>query len=185
MKLFFSHLKLMISSLLLFILTSFFIIVTRVSNDVNWKSESERNELFVSFPVEMNRNLHIRSGKKYLITVGITDDSPQLREKVKTTIDMLSLYQRYYRLKPVVFSQSDAVLQYARQKKVEVITEVDRNEFGVPIYRSLLSSLKKRYRSLLYGYMNSDILIDPSIFSFINQMDLLHKRTNIPVLFKR
>ena len=112
----------------------------------------------------------------------ITDDSPHLREKVKTTIDMLSLYQKYYRIKPVIFSQSDAVLDYATHKKVTVISEVDRNEFGVPIYRSLLSSMKKRYRFLLYGYMNSDILMDPLIFSAIDQMDMLHKKTNIPVL---
>lgn len=173
----------MIPMYCLFLLISIFLLVSTVENHENWINVSRMGmKEHIAFPVEVKRGLRLRSGKKYLITVAITDDSPHLREKVKTTIDMLSLYQKYYRIKPVIFSQSDAVLDYATHKKVTVISEVDRNEFGVPIYRSLLSSMRKRYRSLLYGYMNSDILMDPLIFSAIDQMDMLHKKTNIPVL---
>ena len=181
-KAFFHYLVFMIPMYCLFVLISIFLLVSTVENHENWINVSRMGmKEHIAFPVEVKRGLRLRSGKKYLITVAITDDSPHLREKVKTTIDMLSLYQKYYRIKPVIFSQSDAVLDYATHKKVTVISEVDRNEFGVPIYRSLLSSMKKRYRFLLYGYMNSDILMDPLIFSAIDQMDMLHKKTNIPV----
>ena len=82
----------MIPMYCLFLLISIFLLVSTVENHENWINVSRMGmKEHIAFPVEVKRGLRLRSGKKYLITVAITDDSPHLREKVKTTIDMLSL----------------------------------------------------------------------------------------------
>lgn len=50
---------------------------------------------------------------------------------------------------------------------VNVITKFDRNEYGLPVFRSMIIHMKKRVKSLYYGYMNSDCLLNPRVFEVL------------------
>lgn len=100
---------------------------------------------------------------------------------MKNTIDILSLYQKSFDIKGIVYTNSDPVIEYARQRNLTVIREYAVNEYGVPLFRSLMEKQKELFRSSFYGYINSDILIDPSLFSHVRMMIRLHDRLGIPV----
>ena len=100
---------------------------------------------------------------------------------MKNTIDLLSLYQRIFRIKAVVFTTSDPIIDYAKRKGLIVIQEYQRNSFGVPLYRPFLEKLKQLFPSSFYCYINSDILIDPSFFSHLSTLKRLHSSLGVPV----
>lgn len=100
---------------------------------------------------------------------------------MKNTIDLCSLYQQSHRFRGVVFSNSTPIIRYATSKGLFVVKECQRNEYGVPLYRSMMLALKRRFCSQYYGYINSDILIDPSFFARFNTLVRFKKRHRVPV----
>ena len=79
----------------------------------------------------------------------------------------MSLYQNLYSFKGFVFSSSKSVEDYALQHNITVINRIKRNEYGLPYFRSLIFSMKKRAKSLYYGYLNSDCLLNPRVFEVL------------------
>ena len=105
-----------------------------------------------------------------------------LRDKVKNTMDVLSLYQNAFNIKAVVYTRSTPVGNYATKRNLTVIREYPVNRFGVPLYRPLMLKLKNLFQAKYYGYMNSDILGDPSLFSHLRVVKHFHYRLGIPVV---
>lgn len=77
----------------------------------------------------------------------------------------MSLFQQEYSFKGIVFTTSHSLISFCESKNITVIQRISRNEFGLPYVRDMLIELKARYNSSYYGYMNSDILLNPNIIS--------------------
>lgn len=82
----------------------------------------------------------------------------------------MSLYQQLYSFKGFVFSSSKSVTRYAMKHNITVIRRFERNEYGLPYFRSMIISMKKRVKSLYYGYLNSDCLLNPRVFEVLPLM---------------
>lgn len=80
-----------------------------------------------------------------------------------------------------MFSSSEPIIDYTRKSGLAVVQEVERNSFGVPLYRPMLEKQKQLFPSHFYCYINSDILIDPSLFTHLPRMKRLHDTLNTPV----
>ena len=53
----------------------------------------------------------------------------------------------------------------------KVITDFKRNPYGLPYIYSMYSIASTVYKAKYYGYLNSDILIEPVVFSVLNYLD--------------
>lgn len=86
---------------------------------------------------------------------------------------MLSLYQRSFPFIGIVFSDSEAVKDFATANNVLTVSNVARNKYGLPIITSLYERAYNIVNGSFYGYINSDIILNSHIFS------LLHNVTNL------
>ena len=57
------------------------------------------------------------------------------------------------------------------ERNITYVNEYKSNEFGLPFVRGLLESTRKIYKSQYYGYMNSDILLNPKVFSALQMIN--------------
>ena len=86
---------------------------------------------------------------------------------------LMSLYQKHYPFIGIVFTKSDAIRQLADEYSLTVISEVQRNVYGLPILKDLIISMKMIVHSEYYGYINSDILVSPRIFELLQVVSIL------------
>ena len=82
----------------------------------------------------------------------------------------MSLYQQLYSFKGFVFSSSKSVKRYALKHNLTVISKFNRNEYGLPFFRNMIYVMKRRVKSLYYGYLNSDCLLNPRVFEVLPLM---------------
>ena len=90
-----------------------------------------------------------------------------MKQYVRNTIALMSLYQKEYSFKGVVFTTSSEVTNVAQSYNLTVIPKVIRNHYGLPFIRDIFKKMKKRINSRYYGYINSDILLHPRVFELL------------------
>ena len=90
-----------------------------------------------------------------------------MKQKVRNTIALMSLYQKEYSFKGVVFTKSAEVTKVAKSFNLSVIPRVLRNHYRLPYIRNIFQKMKKRINSRYYGYINSDILLHPRVFELL------------------
>ncbi len=99
------------------------------------------------------------------------------------TMHAMSILQQEYSFKGVVFTSSVNVTICAEALNLTVIAEVECNPYGLPFLASIVNTTKSLFNASFYGYMNSDILLNPLI---IKEMTLVKEeiengRVKIPV----
>ena len=82
----------------------------------------------------------------------------------------MSILQRENSFKGVIIAASPNVTDYALSLNLTVITKVESNPYGLPFLNSIVNSSKSLFNASFYGYMNSDILLNPLI---IKEMTLI------------
>lgn len=96
---------------------------------------------------------------------------------------MLALYQREFAFKGVIFTNSAALSQLAKEKDILVVNNVTKNPYGLPLVNEMFLSVKRAISSKFYGYINSDILIHPRVFSLLPKIyDKIIKKKFSPSL---
>ena len=77
---------------------------------------------------------------------------------------LFHLYQTVYSFRGVVFTDSLAVEDFAKKQGLLVMKNVQVNKYGLPFVKNMIARMVTTVPALYYGYCNSDILINPSIF---------------------
>lgn len=90
-----------------------------------------------------------------------------MTKEVKDCIFMLSLYQRSFSCKGIVFSDSNTVKDFASQSDVMTMSNIVRNKYGLPIISSLFQRARSAVNGSFYGYINSDVVLNPRVFSLL------------------
>lgn len=80
---------------------------------------------------------------------------------------MLSLYQKAFSFKGILFTDSPSLIQYAQMCNITVMTNVSRNKYRMPFFNSMMMRALNTYNASFYGYLNSDILVNPRVFSLL------------------
>lgn len=93
---------------------------------------------------------------------------------------MFSLFRKVYSFKGVVFSNSTSIKEFGRQYNVSVITDVPHNEYGLPFVNEMLLSIYRSYNASFYGFVNSDVLMNPRVFSLLSEVSKLVSRGTFP-----
>lgn len=90
----------------------------------------------------------------------------------------MSTYQEQFNFKGVVFTQSNAVKTEALHYNLTVLTIFSRNVYGLPLISSIFEIMKENINADNYGYMNSDILLNPKIFTLLKNKQMLGIENN-------
>lgn len=81
---------------------------------------------------------------------------------------MMNLYQQQYSFRGVVFTTSSRVIDACKKYNLTVITDMQRNEYGLPIVSYMFQRMVVSVDASYYGYMNSDILFPPDVFTILS-----------------
>lgn len=84
------------------------------------------------------------------------------------TLQSLSLFQRSFRFKAIVFTDSPAIRSTAERLHLLWLPIVHANPYGLPLVREMLLAARNHFNTSFYGYMNSDILLNPGVFGFVH-----------------
>ena len=79
----------------------------------------------------------------------------------------MSIYQQNSDFIGIVFSNSNSIIKEALSNNLTVLLNVKRNQYKMPYFRSLLVIMKQYIQAQFYGYMNSDILLNPRVFQLL------------------
>lgn len=93
---------------------------------------------------------------------------------------MFSLFQKVYSFKGVVFSNSTSIKEFGRQHNVSVITGIPHNEYGLPFVNEMFISVYRSYNASFYGFVNSDVLMNPRVFSLLSEVSQLVSNGTFP-----
>ena len=80
-------------------------------------------------------------------------------------MNLLSLYAKQFNIRPVIMTDSKVIYQLAQSLHFSFIPQTEVNKYGMPIIRSILIETRRLYKAKQYIYINSDILLNPGIFS--------------------
>lgn len=76
---------------------------------------------------------------------------------------MLSFFQREFRFKCIVFTNTPSLIAFAKRYKVLTISKYPVNKFHMPLVREMFTLSQSTFSASYYGYINSDILLSPNI----------------------
>ena len=105
---------------------------------------------------------------------------------------MMSLYQREFHFKAVVFTHSKVIVREAHQFNITVVRSFpwaffpilisSLNPFGMPYVNSMFQIVASQFKSDYYGYINSDILFT---FNLLDVLELCKKNAELGNISKR
>ena len=99
--------------------------------------------------------------------------------KLNNTMNHLSFYAKHFNIRPVIMTNSSVISQLARSLHFSFIPQTEVNKYGLPTVRSLLIEARRLYKAKQYIYINSDILLNPGIFSVSKYFDDLFHSKNV------
>ena len=106
---------------------------------------------------------------------------------IRNHIRMLSLFQRLYRFRGIVYTNSPNLVGFAKRYHVLTISHYGTNPFRMPLVRDMFLRAKATFSASYYGYINSDILLSPNIMEAITvaaynaQLGLISPYVPIPL----
>ena len=81
---------------------------------------------------------------------------------------MLSLYQKHFSFKAVMFSTSQDIQLYCEKYDIRVLSSFPVNRYGLPVLKNMLLLARSLYATHYVGYMNSDILFSTALFQSVS-----------------
>ena len=79
----------------------------------------------------------------------------------------MSIFSKEFGIKSIVFTSNNDVITYCKKNNIETEPLRYVNIYGMPVLRSMVETARKKHKSDFVVYINSDILINPYLFSAI------------------
>lgn len=89
---------------------------------------------------------------------------------VANHILMLSFFQTHFSFKGLVFTHSPIIIRFCEQHGVDVIEFYRTNPYNMPLIRDLFQQASHAFAAEFYGYVNSDIILDTSLFALLKEV---------------
>lgn len=93
---------------------------------------------------------------------------------------MYAFFQKHFNFTGIMFSTSPSIIEMCQKMNVLVVNNYKSNEYGMPLIRDLFLQSYHLVNSDYYGYINSDIILSTSIFSFLSTVDVRIQNGTIP-----
>ena len=85
--------------------------------------------------------------------------------------DSSAVYHARFSYHCILFTNNQDIIRFFEHSVCKVITDFKRNPYGLPYIYSMYSIASTVCKAKYYGYLNSDILIEPVVFSVLNYLD--------------
>ena len=85
--------------------------------------------------------------------------------------DSSAVYHARFNYHCILFTNNQDIIRFFEHSVCRVITDFKRNPYGLPYIYSMYSIASTVYKAKYYGYLNSDILIEPVVFPVLNYLD--------------
>ena len=85
--------------------------------------------------------------------------------------DSSAVYHARFSYHCILFTDNQDIIRFFEHSICKVITDFKRNPYGLPYVYSMYSIASTVYKAKYYGYLNSDILIEPVVFPVLNYLD--------------
>ena len=109
------------------------------------------------------------------------DEWQRVSPTLQNTMNLLSLYARELNIRPVIMTDSEVILRVATSLHFSILPQAEVNKYGLPILRSLMIETRRLFQAKQYIYINSDILLNPGIFSVCQYFDEYLNGSNVCV----
>lgn len=81
---------------------------------------------------------------------------------------MLRYFHSYRHIDTIVFTNTTETIELCNTMNISTLRITGYNKFGIPILSSMLESVRRLYQSDYFIYINSDILLNPKLFTVLN-----------------
>ena len=95
---------------------------------------------------------------------------------------MLSFFQREFRFKGIVFTNTPSLIAFAKRYKVLTISKYPVNKFHMPLVREMFTLSQSTFSASYYGYINSDIIHAVALAAYNTQLGLLNPYVGVDEL---
>lgn len=122
--------------------------------------------------------------------------SEKVKRKMQLFKDVSDVYHERFHSQSILFTKTPQLFSFFANSSVIVSSDFaygntsyvnsSVNPFGMPVITSLFQNAGKRIRAEYYGYLNSDILIEPTLFDLLafckkeSEAGRIAKRVSIP-----
>jgi len=79
----------------------------------------------------------------------------------------METYQKHFSFRGVLFTKCQELADFAQSHGLLVYNDGKENEFSMPFVNDMLIKMKERVKSEYYGFINSDILLNPKVFQVL------------------
>ena len=119
------------------------------------------------------------SSVQYDLVLFTTEDGSSMKKlrKMRLFRDMSVLYHNHFNFRAILFTTTPQLEQLFSGTSVLVVNDFKyapiasassrTNRFGMPIITSLFARAQQSLQADYYGYLNSDILLEPSVFEVL------------------
>ena len=94
----------------------------------------------------------------------------------------MSLYKKELNVLVVVFTDSATITKYVQSRGLIALPQTETNMYGMPYLSNMLEFIHLHINCQQIIYMNSDILINPGIFSLAKQINLMLQGKEVRIL---
>lgn len=93
---------------------------------------------------------------------------------------LMDVYIREFNVHCLFYTRNDTIAIMFNRTGYSISRDYQCNIYGVPYINSLLQGAK-HFNAHYYAYINSDILIDPEMFSVLSYMQREMKKGSVPI----
>lgn len=102
-----------------------------------------------------------------------------MSRKFSNTLHSLRFFYVWFGVVPLVFTNDEQVERACKDLSILTKPIPEVNPFGIPFFKSLMIAARELLAARLYMYINSDILVNPSL---ILAADRIHYSVKTPVV---
>lgn len=106
--------------------------------------------------------------------------SKMMKHNLLNHIHMCSFFQTHYNFTAIMYTRSPLIASVCKQHNITVVDHYQTNPHGMPLIRDLYQQSYHLIRSHFYGYINSDIVMSPSLFSLLDEVEKRIAHGEIP-----
>ena len=119
---------------------------------------------------------------EYSVVFIATEDwfNSDIERRLLVFRSLMDVYIQEFNVHCLFYTRNNTIAAMFNRTRYSISMDYQCNPYGVPYINSLLQGAK-HFNASYYAYVNSDILIDPEMFSVLSFMQREMKKGSVPV----
>ena len=120
--------------------------------------------------------------REYSVAFITTEDwlNSDIERRLLVFRSLMDVYIRDFNVHCIFYTRNDTIAAMFNRTGYSISRDYQCNPYGVPYFNSLLQGAKQ-FNAHYYAYINSDILIDPEMFSVLSFLQREMMKGSVPI----